>query len=242
MRILHNTSHLTLVIGFKLCQELNGGPWTSYQNSWSLQKNYNLKSSYFRVKSADDIKIVATSDLKISQRWLWKVKSSIFWDNAYCGLMEVNQVSEEYFAFIFRFEEESKQETNVKQVASRWKTELLCGLAGGHNHPYRSCGRTAVRVSCGPYCHRDTLHAAPRLGLDWTRTKAVYPSLSVPSGQRGDGVSQRKQTLSFHFLPATQFIIIRIFNVFSLCSWNSDVNVPLQNLRTIAPTSKETYL
>jgi hypothetical protein len=47
------------------------------------------------------------------------VKNSVFWDTAPCSLFNATDISEEHVAFIFRAEEQAKEETDVKQIASR---------------------------------------------------------------------------------------------------------------------------
>jgi hypothetical protein len=46
-------------------------------------------------------------------------KNFILWDTTPCSPLEINRVSEEHVAPIFRVEEKIKQETSKKQVESR---------------------------------------------------------------------------------------------------------------------------
>jgi hypothetical protein len=53
------------------------------------------------------------------------IKTSVFWDITPCCPVKVNDVSEEHVTFIFRVEEEAKEETSMKHSAS-YACFVLC--------------------------------------------------------------------------------------------------------------------
>jgi hypothetical protein len=94
-------------------------------------------------------------DWRFSRRWLWRLLSSVVW-RPVVRLMSTD-FSEENFTSTFRVEEESKQETSIKQSSICFISQKICrNLATAGNRKSRGSLWEDPRVFW-PRCHKGSI-------------------------------------------------------------------------------------